>query len=306
MNAVLGTDGALLNASVLTQRMWLAADASGIQHQCIGACSSASLRITEKQGVRRARVRGQNVVIGLDVTTASGPQLQISLRDGCASVGRQAAWCWELSRLRLWQRLCSCMCRFASPLGILGQSHRNPLDASAAERLALHSSAAWQPWRIPEPHALLSLAAPGQAWSFQFAAPVYSNVMRLRAHELPSDTFDTEVELGASRDFHSRLVLVPLSHGQKHALYHKAQPLQSACMQLLFGSACCTSIRFSSTHVRPWSCTEQTPSSCTTLHAKACNCQESSSLVAVTLFSFRVLFMSSVHVMLPAQCLANS
>jgi hypothetical protein len=87
------------------------------------------------------------------------------------------------------------MRRFASPLGVLGQSHRNPLDASAAQRLQLNSIATWQPWRVPEPHALLSLAAPGQAWSFRFTTPVYSNVMRLRANELPSDSFDTELEL---------------------------------------------------------------------------------------------------------------
>jgi hypothetical protein len=87
VNAVLGEGGALLNASVLTQRLWLTADASGIRHQCVGACSNGSLHISEKQGARQARVRGQNAVIGLDVTRAAAARLQISLRDRCAVLG---------------------------------------------------------------------------------------------------------------------------------------------------------------------------------------------------------------------------
>ena len=87
------------------------------------------------------------------------------------------------------------MRRFASPLGFLGQSHRNPLDASRADATILPSSSSWAPGRVPEPHDLLSVAAPSQSWSVSFAAPGYSNVMRLRANELPCDVFDTEPEV---------------------------------------------------------------------------------------------------------------
>ena len=86
-------------------------------------------------------------------------------------------------------------CRFASPLGVLGQSHHNPLDASERQGALLSSNSSWLPWRIPEPHALLSLAAPGQQWSFTFASTVHSNTLRLRANELPKDAFDTEPEV---------------------------------------------------------------------------------------------------------------
>ena len=89
------------------------------------------------------------------------------------------------------------MYSFARPLGVLGSSHCLFKVTSSGEGCNMSTNASWVPWRVPDGSAF-SLLAPGQNWHHVFdGGTVHSNIMALNINHLPTEIFETEVQLQA-------------------------------------------------------------------------------------------------------------